>query len=217
MGDRERLPRKQRGRLRKLGEQEGELAARATFIADNLEKEQTLVFTYVLRSVAEDLDELKDRMSARRPVVDRGLIAMQSEVVRRLEALQGALKDELRRKREERERKDQQNQQQQNEQQPKNSNEGDQKRRLVPDDAELRMLKRLEIDARERIEEFRRLRNDLPQGFETWMRDSLQRLAHRHSKITDLLEKFLETRGLSGMLGEDDDAKKKDDSKGEGK
>lgn len=209
--DRERLPRKLRKKLNALGAQEGELAARSRFIAEHLKKEQTMVFSYVLDSVAEDLGELEDLMGGRRPAAGPEVRGLQADIVTRLKSLQGALKDELRRKKQQR---DQQQQQRDQQQQQQNTNEGDRKRRLVPDVAELRMLKRLEIDTRERIQDFMRLKQRMPEGFGAWAKRSLKRLALRHARITDLLKEFLRTRGIAEQL---DDATEKKDGKEPGK
>ncbi|MAE76233.1 MAG: hypothetical protein CMJ85_05110 [Planctomycetes bacterium] len=214
LGDKERVPRRLRSRLKNLGQQEGELAARARFLAEHLQKEGSLVFTYVLQAVAEDLDELQNNMSARRPSVGADMLGQQDEVLTRLNTLLGALRAEVKRKRSDRNNDQKPGEQRDQQEPPKNTNEGDRKRKLVPDVAELQLLKRLEIDSRERISGFLRLNEEIPEGMEQAAQRSLRRLAFRHAKISDLLSEFLETRGIGqAKEGEKKDASKNDPGK----
>ncbi len=184
----ERLPRRLRTRIRALGRGEKELEARARFLAENLKKEGTLVFTFVLESIADDLAEIGRIFSARRPRVDSFVQGLQVEVLTRLKMLKDSLEEEQKRKK-------QKNNKKPNQSKP-NTNEGDQKPKLVPDVAELRMLKRLELATKRRIDNFLRLQQSLPGGLGELETDALKRLALRHAKVSDLFQTFLKTRGL---------------------
>ncbi len=205
----ERLPRRLRTRIRALGRAEKELEVRARFLAVNLKKEQTLVFTFVLESIADDLAEIGRIFSARRPRVDIFVQELQIEVLSRLKMLKDSLEEEQRKK------KQQKNKNKPNQNKP-NSNEGDQKPKLVPDVAELRMLKRLELATKHRIDTFLKLQNSLPGGLGELQTDALKRLALRHAKVSDIFRTFLKTRGLlkenkgpNGKAGEDGKKEKK--------
>ncbi|MCA8970257.1 MAG: hypothetical protein KDC95_10750 [Planctomycetes bacterium] len=209
LGDRERLPRKLRSQVRMLGTQEGELGARARFLADSLKNEAVIVFSYSLDALAADFDELKTRMTTSSPTIDLDLLTLQKDVLERLAMLKSALTEELERKKQDRQQGDQGGNQQD---EPKNTNEGDRKQPLVPDAAELKMLKRLEIDARQRIEGFVALRKTMPGELDSWAQRSLERLAMRHSKLTELLVEFLKRRGLDGSGNPEGHGKQGEDS-----
>ncbi len=187
-GNAERLPRRLRTRIRALGRAERELETRARFLAENLKKEQTLVFTFVLESIADDLAEIGRIFMARRPSVDSFVQGLQAEVLARLRMLKASLEEEQKNKKKKKNQKPMQDK--------PNSNQGDQKPKLVPDVAELRMLKRLELSTKQRIDTFLQLQESLPGGLGELETDSLKRLALRHAKVSDLFRTFLKTRGL---------------------
>jgi len=204
------LPRRLRKKVQRLGRDEGTLATTAEFLAKNLAAEHTLVFTWVLEQVGTDLQTLRSLMGARRPRVDSSIIGLQVEVVENLQQLLASLKEEINRKKQERE--NQQQQQQQKQQQ--NTNEGDRKRRLVPDIAELRLLKRLEQDMRGRLNGFLKMHETLGTGLEKFQAERLNRLTLRHAKISDLFNEFVRTRGLGGQApGQQGDSGKDDEKK----
>ncbi|GEM_PF-3486621 len=204
-GDSVRIPRRLRSRLRALSRAENELAGRARFLADNLEKERTIVFTYVLRSIVEDLELVGKFLGRRRPQLDRFVLGLQREILERMKMMKASLEEEIRRSKEE--RKDPQRPKA-----PENTNEGDSKPRLVPDDAELKMLKRLEEDTKARIQVLLSLIESSP-SLELDLRNSIERLALRHAKVSDLFRRFLESRGIpgseSGGEKDEDSAKEK--------
>ena len=186
-----RLPRGIRNQIKQLGRKEGELAKRAAFLAENLKKEQTLIFTYVLDAVARDLDELESNMNTRRPQAGPYVQTIQVEVVQQLKWLLTSLKEEIQRKKQE--RQEQNGEQQEREQ---NTNEGDRKRRLVPDVAELKLLKRLEMDIQGRIKDFLSLKRRVGEQFDPTDERRLNRLSLRHAKINDLFVEFVQSRDL---------------------
>jgi hypothetical protein len=193
-GNAERLPRRLRTRIRALGRAEKELEVRARFLAENLKKEQTLVFTFVLESIADDLSEIGRTFSSRRPRVGSFVQGLQMEVLSRLKMLKDSLEEEQKKKKQEKKSN------KQNKGKP-NSNQGDSKPKLVPDVAELRMLKRLELATKRRIDTFLNLQETLPGGLGELQTDALKRLALRHAKVSDLFQTFLKTRGLLNSQG----------------
>ncbi|MEZ5989163.1 MAG: hypothetical protein R3F30_08580 [Planctomycetota bacterium] len=190
-----KLPRGLRSQLRQLGRREGELAEKTRFLADNLEKEQTLVFTFVLEQLTGDLEDLAGRLGERTPEIDDAVLDLQAEVLEQMKWLLGALRDQLRQKQQERQQE--QGQQQDQQQQGENTNEGDRKKRLIPDRAELMLLRRLELEAQARIQQMLELEKALGGDFPDVGKSRLERLAHWHAKVSDLFRQFVEQRGLS--------------------
>ncbi|MCR9245584.1 MAG: hypothetical protein NXI31_11170 [bacterium] len=179
-----RLSRPMRRKLNQLGEEELELASRIDFLVQALDEEGNKVYRTVLQSNFDDLKEISDRLSGRRPDVGTFTTLMQDDVVRRSENLLAALERE--RKRREQERQEQQQQQQgENKFNP-------QRERLVSLIAELEMLKQL-------LEDTGRANRDLhllisSRGDENISESEaalVERLAHRHGEITRL---FLEIK-----------------------
>lgn len=207
------LSRGLRSQVRQLGRKEGELADRASFLSENLAKEETLVFTYVLDSVSTDLNQLKSSMSKRRPVLGDEITDLQTEALEQMKWLLQALKQQIKQKKEDR-KQDQQQEQKPDEEKPENTNQGQNKKRLVPDKAELMLLRRLEMDVRQQIQAFLELEKELGSEFESMNKRRLNRMAHKHSKISDLFKEFVESRGMSLAPKKDD---KKEEKKEEGK
>jgi hypothetical protein len=194
LGESTSIPRRMRGPIRELGREQGEIAERAEYIAKALAEEGTLVFTYVLESVAMDANELRSLMGSRRPRLDRYVLGIQEEIATRLQSLLDALRREMQRKKEEQRQQEQQEQNQ--EEQQENTNEGDRQRRLVPDMAELKMLRSLEVEVRDRIEGFLRLRERLGEDLGSTDEATLNRLSLRHARISELFREFLSARGM---------------------
>jgi len=97
---------------------------------------------------------------------------------------------------EERERREQeQQQQQQQKQQQEQSSEGEE--RLVPDSAELKLLRRMELEVQGQIERLIELHPELRTGdADPLVLEDIVRLAGRHERLTTLFEGFRARLGL---------------------
>ena len=184
----------QRLRLRKISKSEEGLAARAADMEKAIRAEESLVFAEVLDRVDRDLVRVAkdlgdeggfqsgDRVQAIQQDVDQGLAWLH-------QALQ-AEKD--RRRQEEAE-------------QGSGQGQGSKERgrnRLVADAAELKLLRQLEVDNLDALEKFKAAHPELgdpstAQGeVDPRLLEDLSRLADRHSRTSDLFEKFRKRLGL---------------------
>ncbi len=187
----ERPSRAERLRLRRIGGDEAGLSGRAGEIAQAIEEEASLVFAHVLREserdlarIAELLDEKGGWQSGER------VQTLQEDVEESFEWVLEALKAEQRRRQEE--ERDPQPGGQQGEQPPS-------KNRLVPDSAELKLLRRMEVETLERLDRLVRLNPEISeQGAEVepGLADDVLRLAERHERTTRLFEAFRRRLGL---------------------
>lgn len=175
-----RMTRPLRRRLNELGEREGEIASRSEFMRAALVKEEEVVYSQLLGSIAEDLTEVGRRLGGNQPDPGEFTQTVQMEVQDRLVELIAALKREQ-------QRRQQEQQQQQQGQQGGNQPNG--RKPLVPLRAELTMLKRLEADTLRRIERLQKLveMNGADGVSEAELR-LIDRLASRHGEITRTFE-----------------------------
>jgi hypothetical protein len=72
------------------------------------------------------------------------------------------------------------------------------KNRLVPDAAELKLLRQLEVEHLDALEKFKSAHPEIPEGAEAdpMLLEDLGRLANRHQRTSDLFEKFRRRLGL---------------------
>lgn len=182
----------QRLRLRKISQAEGTLAARSGEIQKAIAAEQSLVFAEVLDQVrrdleriARDLGETGDWQSGER------VQGLQEDVAGNLKWLAEALDDE-------KERRRQENQEQQGGDQGGQNQRDDGTERLVPDAAELKMLRRLELEALTSLENLRRLHPEIDGGetVDRLVLEDVARLAYRHQRTAELFQKFRKRLGL---------------------
>lgn len=129
-----RLTRLVRRRLNQLGEQEQELADKLKFIKEALSEENVIVYSHVIETNEQDLRSISRRLSGSRPDPGEYTALLQHDVEERTTKLIEALKREQQRR----------EQQQQQQQQPGENKFDNQRQRLVPIVAELKMLKELE-------------------------------------------------------------------------
>jgi hypothetical protein len=182
----------QRLRLRKVSKTEEGLAARAADMEKAIRAEESLVFAEVLDRVDRDLVRIAkdlgdeggfqsgDRVQAVQQDVDQGLAWL-------YQALQ-AEKD--RRRQEESESKGQS---------PSSNERG--RNRLVADAAELKLLRQLEVENLDALEKFKAAHPELSDPssvgeLDPRLLEDLSRLADRHSRTSDLFEKFRKRLGL---------------------
>lgn len=185
----------QRLRLRKIAQSEATLAARAIEIGKAIAAEESLVFAEILDQVqrdlgriAHDMDEAGDWQSGER------VQGLQEDVERNLKWLAEALDNEKQRRRQE--------QQQQQDQQGQNRPAEE---RLVPDAAELKMLRRLELETLQSIQGLRTLHPEIESGgsIDPLVLEDLARLAYKHQRTAELFQKFRKRLGLPDPEQED--------------
>jgi hypothetical protein len=179
-------------RLRRVAREEQGLAERAGEMAAELEAEASFVFAEILRQVEIDLSTVAREMDeAGGYQSDRRVQGLQRDVAERLQWLIDALEQELERRDREQRQSEQGDQQQQ--QQGQSGQE-----QLVPDDAELRLLRRLEIEVQAGVAELRLLYPELEEGGEVdpLVFEDIARLATRHERLTRLFGSFRESVGL---------------------
>ena len=155
--------------LGEIGDREKELAGKAGWIADSIEKEESPVYGFVMRSIAEDMDRLAALLLDRETGSSAQVLG--SEVVRRLQELAAALKK--------------QKEEAAKAPPPPEGQPQEQKNPLVPPPAELRMLKSLQEEVNASVED---LRAELATGADLSedARREVDRLARRQSRLRDL-------------------------------
>lgn len=178
--------------LRKTAEAEKQVAEDCARVGKALAEEEAKVFAFLLGSNEEDLRGIAESLGAPEFATDERVQGLQEDVADRFTKLREALKDEIRR----RERPPEQG-----------TNEGSRRNRLVPDLAELKMLKQLEEEALDRTQAFGRRLEFLEGEEDAFTRGELTRLAHRHNRITELFQEFMLRLGHKPGEPEDADAK----------
>ena len=183
-----RPTRSQKLRLRKISREEGALASRAAQMRGAIEEQESLVFAELLGRIEADLVRIaRDMSEVGGYRSDERVQVAQAEVARSLRWLAEALAEE-------KERRAQQQQEQQQQQQQQAAN------RLVPDVAELKLLRRMEVEVLDSIDEllelFPELADDDVEGLDPLLLEDILRLAHRHERTSDLFGRFRARLGL---------------------
>ena len=194
--DAERTPgrapsRAQKLRLRRVAREESALATRADELADAIEEERSMVTAELMRNVQVDLERIAREMGEEGDYqTGERTQSLQRDVEDALDTLLGVLQDEQARRQQE----EQEQQQQQGENQ-----EGEQENGLVPDTAELKLLRKLEIDVQTGVDELLRLYPELGEedGFvDEFVLEDISRLAARHERITTLFRHLRSKVGI---------------------
>jgi hypothetical protein len=178
--------------LRKTAEAEKQIAEDCARLGRGLEAEEAKVFSFLLASNEEDLRVIAEQMGPPDFATDDRVRGLQEDVAARFAKLRDALKDEIRRRGQPNDRE---------------TNQGPQQNRLVPDLAELKMLKILEEEFLERTQAFGRRLEILETEDDPFARGELDRLAHRHNRITELFQEFMTRLGHRPEATEDADGK----------
>ncbi|MFM7282104.1 MAG: hypothetical protein ACKO32_10030 [Planctomycetia bacterium] len=189
----ERPSHTQRLRLKKIAKAESALAARAATIQKAITEEGSLVFAEVLEQLKVDLERIgRDLGEEGEYQSGERVQGLQQDVRDNLNWLAEALEKEKQRRREE----PPEEQQQQDPNQPNSGQPPPPK--LVPDVAELKLLRRMEVENQRAIEKFLKLHPELEGGNEAdpLVLEDLQRLAWKHQRTTDLFGKFRKRLGL---------------------
>jgi hypothetical protein len=177
----QRPSRAQRLALRRISKEEGALAARSGEIAVAIGAEESVVFAQMMHEVrqdleriARDLDESGDYQTGSR------VQALQQDAEESITWVLEALKQE------QRDRQRQAQEQQQGQQ----GEQGQNRPRLVPDVAELKLLRRMEVETLDRLDQLLLLQ---PEGDDL---GDVQRLAERHERTSELFKQFRERLGI---------------------
>lgn len=181
-----RVTRALRVRLRGIAREEEAILARATKVADALEGEGVIVFHEIVRNVEADLVRIVRSLGESYSSGDR-VQALQEDVLTSLEWLEAALRQEL----EDREQQD-------SESPPPQEGEP-QEPPLVPDVAELKLLRQLESEVLARIQQFVDLHPELrnPEAKpDPLVLEDISRLAYRHRRVAELFRMFRERLGI---------------------
>jgi len=174
-------------RLRKIAKAEEQLAARATDIGKSIREEQSVVFAEVLDQAARDLTSIgRDMSEAGDWQSGERVQARQQDVEQSWIWLGEALQQEKQRRQEQPPGQPQEQQQQQAQ------------NRLVPDVAELKLLRRMGVDVTEEIERLRILNPEIENGSEIdpLLREDIGRLGFRHERVSDLFRQFRSRLGI---------------------
>jgi len=194
----ERPSRAERLRLRRVSQDESALAVRLGEMGTAIEAEEARVFALWLRESERDLQRIAHDLSEQGDW-DTGARTqgLQDDVDGSLRKLLAALESEQQRRREEEEQS----------QEP--GNEGGQNQpenRLVPDVAELKLLRTMEVETIDRLDRVLLLHPELAEeGAEVDPRlfDEILRLAERHERTTVLFGTFRERLGIPPPEGEE--------------
>jgi len=180
----------QRLRLRKIAQAEDALGSRSAEIAKAIQAEQSVVFAEVLdqadhdlKRLGHDMGEAGDYQSGER------VQALQQDVEQQLGWLAEALQQE----------KERRKQEQQQQGQPPNNQQS--QNRLVPDVAELKLLRRLEVDTGDNLDRLELLHPELKSGkdVDPLVLEDLRRFAYRHQRTTELFQKIRKRLGLPDL------------------
>lgn len=165
--------------LGEIGDAEKALASRADWIATSIEKEESPVYAFVMRSIAEDMVRLADLLVDRETGISAQVLG--AEVVRRLQDLADALKKQ----REEQMKAMKENRAEGDDPGGDGGQPQETRPSLVPPAAELRMLKTLQDDVNVAIEDMNtELGKD--DAIDEDLRREVERLARRQSRLRDL-------------------------------
>jgi hypothetical protein len=196
-------------RLRRIAREEEAIGERAGELAAALADEQSVVFTEILNQVKEDLGDIAlDLVEDGDWETGERVQARQRDVEESFEWLHEALQQEQRR-RERDAQKEQQEEQQGMEPGAESEN------RLVPNHAELKLLRRLEVDIQESVERllilYPELGDEEPSDVNPLILEDILRLATRHERTTELFGLFRARLGLpdpgkGDESGRDDEA-----------
>jgi hypothetical protein len=178
----DRLSRLDRQNLRGLSKEQGRVAEHVEFLAESLEKEGSLVFGMILKTVRDDMRAVESRIG--RPSYDTGVFVQElmTQILRKLVELERVFDDELTRRQKEPEQQDQQG-------------GGNQKQPLVPPIAEVLLLRNMQAELNGQIERFLR-ENRGKKELSPLDRDYLEQLANRQGMIKDVWEKFMKMAGV---------------------
>ena len=190
---RERASRADRLRLRNISREEEAIAQRAGTVVEAILEEGARVFAEVLENAQTDLSEVSRRLGEGGGYRSgEGVQALQGEIEDALVLLLESLKNELERR--------------QSESMPAGTPPPDGSPPLVPDVAELKVLRTLEVGILRSIEELTALHPELSgEEVDRMLLRDLGRLSYRHQRVTELFQDLRRRLGLGDPPSISDD------------
>jgi len=194
--DRDRPSRAQKIRLRKIAREEEAIGGRLAELAKALDEEQSVVFSELLKQASSDLGDIAVNLGATGDY-DTGIRtqSLQQDVQVALEWLFEALQREQERREEEAKQEGEQQEEQGDQQ-----GEGQSENRLVPDAAELKLLRRMEVDIQASVERllvlYPELSEEDPSEINPLILEDINRLALKHERTSELFTLFRSRLGL---------------------
>ncbi|MAE28366.1 MAG: hypothetical protein CMJ87_05180 [Planctomycetes bacterium] len=195
-------------RLRDVARQETALSQRAREAADTIRAEESLVFAEILAEVAGDLTRIgRDLGDAGGYQSGERVQALQRDVERSLGWLLEALRQEAQRR---------------SESPPEPSGSGGENR-LVPDSAELKLLRRMEVEILEGLAELEILHPELTAegaaapdraALDPLLLEDVARMAYRHQRVSDLFEHFRSRLGIPAPADDTEESESEAESGG---
>ena len=195
-------------RLRDVARQETALSQRAREAADTIRAEESLVFAEILAEVAGDLTRIgRDLGDAGGYQSGERVQALQRDVERSLGWLLEALRQEAQRR---------------SESPPEPSGSGGENR-LVPDSAELKLLRRMEVEILEGLAELEILHPELTAegaaapdraALDPLVLEDVARMAYRHQRVSDLFEHFRSRLGIPAPADDTEESESEAESGG---
>lgn len=186
-----RPSRSQRLRLRKIAREELALSVRSGEVGEALDQEGSFVFAALVDGIRVDLERTS------RDLNDEGgyqsgprVQALQQDIEESLEWLLAALEEEKDRREEEEEGEEEEG--------AEEEQEGTTENRLVPNAAELRLLRRMEVQLLDGVNELLLLHPELLQegDHDALLLEDIARLGHRHERTSGLFTAFRERLGI---------------------
>ena len=173
--------------IRRIGSRQKKLMSEIDKIMQKLEKEDSQVFNWILRRIRVNMDETIKNLRRR----DMGILtqSLQKEAIDRMSKLLVALKEEQ-------DRRKKQNQQQQQQQQQEDQMQ--QRPRILPTIAELKMIKDIQIEIKDKTQ---RLFNNIKDKkvMDSLTRKRLERLGYEEGDLAEMTKRFIESlEGVSG-------------------
>ena len=181
--------RAQRLRLRRVSREEEGLAERARELSGAIAEEGAMVSAQLLANVADDLDRIATDISEEGDYeTGERTQALQRDVEESILWLIDALQQEQNRRKQE--AQDEQQQQRQG---------GENRPGLIPDSAELKLLRRMEVEIRDSVDLLLTLHPDLQEDIEDVdprVLREVSRLGLRHGEITELFRAMRQRIGV---------------------
>lgn len=203
---RETPSRAQKLRLRRVAREETTLSEKAAELTGLLNEEGSAVFASAMDEVRIDLERAARELgspgeSATGAGFDSGwrTQAVMADAERLLRWLLDALTEEAQRRRDEAQKPKPQGGEGQDP-------GGEGENRLVPSQAELRLLRSMELDVQRSIEQtteaYPELANTAPEDVAPLILEDLMRLAGRHNRVTELFRAVAQKLGVPGIGGD---------------
>lgn len=187
--------RAQKLRLRRLSRKESGLAARADEIAEAIKEEGAMVAGELMAEVSSDLNRIARNIS------DEG----EYQTGERVQGLQRDVEEALLWLLEALQREQSRRQQNQSDQQEQDQ-QGQNRPSIIPDSAELKLLRRMELDTQQAVEQFLTLHPDLEHSVadDPYLLDDVARLGGKHEKITELFQQLRDRVGIPAPEDDED-------------